>query len=178
MTGKAALLAEPIDDKELFTETATDYIIDYFDKAYKGFLDLKADDDYQKAFYDGQRERDETLIIYIQRKLAEIARFEAESKAVLPDLLKGKMLLRHAELNEKQQMKVSTWLAGARSKDEVVKALGRLDTDESSVENMVGKKKGNGNYWGDDDKDDEEWYHTDNPWSGGWPDKDDKENPK
>ena len=50
LTGKAALLAEPIEDDELFKATAVDYILEYFDKAYKGFLDLKADDDCEKSF--------------------------------------------------------------------------------------------------------------------------------
>ena len=69
LTGKAALLAEPIEDDELFKETAVDFIVDYFDKAYKGFMDLKADDDYEKAFYSGQRERGETFIIFVQTEI-------------------------------------------------------------------------------------------------------------
>ena len=38
LTGKAALLAEPIEDDELFKVTAVDYILEYFDKAYEGFF--------------------------------------------------------------------------------------------------------------------------------------------
>ena len=81
-----------------------------------------------------------------------MGRFENNHSALLPDVVQGKQLLRHARLNREQAQKISTWLQGKRAKDDVIGAFVRLDTDFDQVAYMAGKACNLGkNFWEDDE---------------------------
>eukprot|EP00969_Alexandrium_andersonii_P183275 8097970-Alexandrium_andersonii.AAC.1 len=84
---------------------------------------LRDEADCEKEIYTGHRIESDNFVLYCQRKLAELAKFEKSSGASLPDILKGKILLRHSRLNNSDAQKISTWLQGNRKADDVVSAL-------------------------------------------------------
>ena len=94
LTGRAAILADSIPDTELFKESAAEFVVDFFDKEYAGFMVLRDEDDYEKTFYTGHRLNDESFVLYCQRKLAEMGRFENNHSALLPDFLQGRQTLK------------------------------------------------------------------------------------
>eukprot|EP00971_Amphidinium_carterae_P203991 4048054-Amphidinium_carterae.1 len=128
LTGDAATLAESLTDEQLTAEDGLQKLLDLFDGVYAGYMAIAYDKDFIEALYGGSRKAGESMIGYCQRKLLELKRCEGRNE-VLPEVMKGKVLLRHARLDEKQLSRVLTWLNGDRSLKETVACVSRLETD-------------------------------------------------
>lgn len=74
-----------------------------FDIVYRGFLEIEKDSKFEKVFYDTPRKSDEQYIAHCARKPEESPRYENDVGADLPDVIKGKILLRRP-----------TWTCGSR----------------------------------------------------------------
>eukprot|EP00971_Amphidinium_carterae_P302427 6009335-Amphidinium_carterae.1 len=128
LSGDAATLAESLTDEQLTAENGLQTVLNLFDEVYKGYMAIAYDRDFQDALYGGARKAGESMIGYCQRKHLELKRYEGRNE-VLPDILKGKVVLRHARLDEKQLARVLTWLNGDRSLKETMACVSRLETD-------------------------------------------------
>eukprot|EP00971_Amphidinium_carterae_P017278 340899-Amphidinium_carterae.1 len=129
LTGQARLIAEPLTDEQLRADDGLQKLIDHFDAIYAGYLAIAQDKDFDLAFFAGVRKQTENFLVDCQRKELEFLRYEAANAGALPHGLKGKILLKHARVDEKHLSRVYTWLNGDRTYTAVKAALTRLDTD-------------------------------------------------
>eukprot|EP00971_Amphidinium_carterae_P120742 2392302-Amphidinium_carterae.1 len=128
LQGKAATMAELLEDDKLKGEGAFQRILTFFDDMYTQHLRLAYDQDFDKAIYSGARSAQESCMQYAVRKRTELTSFELHREAI-GELIKGKVLLRHARLDSSQLQRVHTWLKGDRHFSSVFEALTKLDTE-------------------------------------------------
>eukprot|EP00971_Amphidinium_carterae_P347991 6490260-Amphidinium_carterae.2 len=141
LTGVAARLAEPITDEQLRSAQGVQVILDHFDSLYAGYTEQVKETLHDKALWTGQRESEENMLAFLNRKDVEIKAYEVQAGGVLPTHLIARVLLRHARLSPAQVAKVQMWLAGSKELHDVRSALIRLDSDADLLPGMTNTSK-------------------------------------
>eukprot|EP00971_Amphidinium_carterae_P014806 292219-Amphidinium_carterae.5 len=95
---------------------------------YTQHLRLAYDQDFDKTLYSVARSAQKSCLQYAIRKRTGMTNFELHHEPI-GELIKGKVLLRHARLEGTQLQRVHTWLKGERDFKTVFDALTRLDTE-------------------------------------------------
>ncbi len=93
---------------------------------------------FEKAVYGESRKGKESMqdfVIRMDQAFQELS----EEQVVLPDVVKGYIIYRQANLTQTQEDQVTTWTSGRYGREEVVKALRKLEkvSREKSSKNYV-----------------------------------------
>jgi len=84
----------------------------------------------ERAVYAGSREQKESLSDYVIRMKAAFRELASEG-IKLEEQVRGYILFRHASLSQVQEDQVTTWTQGKYGRDDVVKAIRKLEKDIS-----------------------------------------------
>eukprot|EP00971_Amphidinium_carterae_P137603 2727329-Amphidinium_carterae.1 len=154
LQGKAATMAELMEDNTIRGDTGFQNILTFFDNMYTHHLRMAYDQDFDKALYSGARAAQESCLQYAIRKRTEMTNFELHHEPI-GEMIKGKVLLRHARLDNAQLQRVHTWIKSDRTFTTVFEALVKLDTELDSASSAPKA------YWTDEP---EEQREEDYPW--------------
>ena len=97
--------------EDLIAEDAAETILKRIQNYYADYLEDKPQESLEKVMYskDLHKQKNETIAMYVQRKTRSFDELKRRANIVLPDLLKGYMMLRDAHLSEKAWDSFSTW---------------------------------------------------------------------
>ena len=140
MTGKAKDIAEHITDTTIQATDGVQKIIEHFEERYADILATVTDAEHDDVIYQGTRASAMTLAEYVQNMQADWDKYEtAVAPVKLPEKLKARLLLRHANLTDAQVLKVTARLAGDTSLAATKEQLAKLDDDEEALDAVTAR---------------------------------------
>ena len=126
LTGPARAAAEEIPLEVLMTEEGSKAIMKKLREYFSPYLESALPRAFEEAVYSEMRKNKETIQEYIIRQDAAFKELKDEG-VTLDDTVKGYIIFRHASLTQVQEDQVTTWTSGQYGREEVIKALRRLE---------------------------------------------------
>lgn len=126
LTGPARAAAEEVPLDDLLGEGGSAAIMKKLKEHFAPYLESALPRAFERAVYSEARKSKESLQEYIIRQDAAFKELKDEG-VQLDDIVKGYIIFRHANLTQVQEDQVTTWTAGKYSREEVIKALRRLE---------------------------------------------------
>ena len=110
-------------------------IIEHFEERYADILVTATDSEHEDVIYQGTRGSAMTFAEYVRNMQADWDKYEkAVAPVKLPEKLKVRLLLQHANLTNAQTWKVTARLAGGTSLAAIKEQLTKLDDNEEALD--------------------------------------------
>ena len=126
LSGPARSAADEVPAQVLKSEAGVKAILDKLSEHFMPHLEAAMPKAFEKAIYGEQRKSKETFQEYVIRMDASFKELEDEG-VNLPAVVRGYILYRQANLSSVQEDQVVTWTQGNYSREQVVKALRKLE---------------------------------------------------
>ncbi len=126
LSGSAKAAVEEIDIQVLKTEAGVKAIVKKLEEHFKPYVEAAMPKAFEKAVYGDPRRGKEgfqDFVIRMDKAFKELA----DEGVTLSDEVKGYVIYRQAALNATQEDQVVTWTQGKYHREEVVKALRKLE---------------------------------------------------
>ena len=124
--GMARAAADELAVAEITSEKGGEAIMNKLREHFNPYLETALPRAFEKAIYAEHRKSKESLQEFIIRMDAAFNEL-AEEGVTLSDKIKGYVTYRHASLTSNQEDQVTTWTAGSFDRENVIKALRKLE---------------------------------------------------
>ena len=137
LTGSARAAADEVPLDKIQSEDGVQAILGKLEEHFMPHLEAAMPKSFEKAVYGESRKSKESIQDYIIRMDQAFKELREES-VELPEVVRGYIIFRQANLSQTQEDQVTTWTAGRYERAEVVRALRKLE--------KVSKDKSNKGY--------------------------------
>ena len=126
LTGPARAAADELSVETLVTEEGADSIVAKLREHFQPHLEAAMPRAFERAVYGDCRKAKESLQEYVIR-CDQAFKELADEQVTLPDVVKGYIMFRQSNLTQTQEDQVTTWTQGKYDREQVVKALRKLE---------------------------------------------------
>ena len=137
LAGSARAAADEVPLEKIQSEDGVRAILGKLEEHFMPHLEAAMPKSFEKAVYGDSRKSKESIQDYIIRMDQAFKELKEES-VELPEVVRGYIIFRQANLSQTQEDQVTTWTAGRYERSEVVRALRKLE--------KVSKDKAGKNY--------------------------------
>ena len=133
LSGSAKAVVDELSIAEITSEQGVETILAALKVYFQPHLETAVPRALEKAVYAESRKGRESLGDYIIRMEAAFRELATEG-IKLEDQVRGYILFRHAALTQVQEDQVTTWTQGKFGRDDIVKAMRKLESAEGKGE--------------------------------------------
>ena len=126
LTGLARLAVDDMEFEEIACESGAKNVLAKLRDYFLPHLEVSLPRAFEAAVYGNARAAKESFAEYVQRMDRAFTHLAKEG-VDLPRGATGYIMYRQASLSESQEQRVLTWCEGSYNRDEIIKALRRLD---------------------------------------------------
>ena len=140
-TGDLRLIIDELTTAQLTSEDGGQKVFNHISASYVEYIDKKLPKTIENALFrpDCRRTQDEIMVQYISRK-STLFNALAKAECVLPEAVKGYLLMRDAKLSDKAWDTVETWTENKYEWTTVTTALRKLGTSCGGTRRITGDR--------------------------------------
>ena len=129
-SGKLKQIIDALEEDQIVDDSGGMLVMEHIQKQYQHYVDKRLPIAIDRVLYsrDAYRSQNEGMLEYLARKKTLFIELDRE-KCVLPQEAKGYLLLKHANLSEKQRDRIDTWCEGNYDLERIADFLRKLESD-------------------------------------------------